>query len=90
MGNWNNRLAIGHHWPGLGVGAWIFGRPNGLWTLGKIVAWNWQDQKLHFTVDYWVGRWGKTQGNWGVYDEGRDESNAKNHGVWPAPHTERW
>ena len=71
LAEWECRLSCGEHAQGLGVGAWVFGVQNGAQQLGRVMAWNWYENKeLWLKVDYWEGTWGPGHGQWREYNEG--------------------
>jgi hypothetical protein len=60
MGGWKNRLKLGSHEDGLGVGAWvILSAPSkAMERVGRIIAWNWSvQQSLFVQVEVWEGQW---------------------------------
>ena len=60
MAKWEGRLSWGEHDEGLGVGVWVIGVNEGSQQLGRVMAWNWyQNKGLWLKVDYWEGVWGK-------------------------------
>ena len=90
MGAWRNRLRLGTHADGLGVGAWvILSAPSkDLERVGRIIAWNWSQQRtLHVAVDVWVGqrRQNSTTSGWEIWEEGKGAKHRP--GTWPSPNT---
>ncbi len=61
MGVWNNRLRLGSHEDGLGVGAWVFlsAPSKAMERVGRIIAWNWSvvQQSLFVQVEVCEGQW---------------------------------
>ena len=90
MGSWLNRLSLGTHVDGLGVGAWvILSAPSKeLERVGRITAWNWsRHQTLYVEVDVWVGQWrqNSTTSGWEIWEEGKGAKHRP--GTWPSPNT---
>jgi hypothetical protein len=90
MGGWKNRLRLGSHDDGLGVGAWVIlcAPSKAMERVGRITAWNWSvQQSLSVQVEVWEGQWrpNSPTSGWEIWEEGKGAKHLP--GTWPSPNT---